>query len=278
MEPARITTRWPDRANLLSWAGYLALSAYFTWPLLASGARLGISDWDPILFQHASVFRSLYEYAALPYWNPWFCGGDVLWQNPQAPLLTPVYLFTLAMPLAFAMKLNILAHYFGGFAGMHLLLRRTLDLTFAPAVAFLAATFTLAGGAAFHLIVGHGTFLPYFYLPWLLFFFLVAVETGASRYAIGAGAVIALSVYNGGTHIVFMAAVGLGCFALVLGALRRDWRPLALVAAAGVFGALVAAPKLVPFLRFVTTPGLVDIRYFVPEPDRVTVDMLQHVF
>jgi hypothetical protein len=41
---------------------------------------------------------------------------------------------------------------------------------------------------------------------------------------------------------------------------------------------LFAAPKLIPFLRFVATPGLVDIRIFPPEPDRVTSEMLQHVF
>jgi hypothetical protein len=78
--------------------------------------------------------------------------------------------------------------------------------------------------------------------------------------------------------MVFMAAVGLGCFALIVAALRRDWRPLACLAASGALAALFAAPKLMPLLRFVTTPDLVDIRYFAPEPDRVTPDVLQHLF
>jgi hypothetical protein len=268
----------PDRRDRISFGSYLALSLYFTWPLLASGARLGISDWDPILFQHASVIRSAYEYGSLPFWNPWFCGGDVLWQNPQAPLLTPVHLFALAMPLASAMKLNILVHYLAGFAGMHLLLTRSFRLAYAPAAVFLAATFTLAGGAAFHLIVGHGTFLPYFYLPWLLFFLLCALETGELRFAVAAAAAIALGIYAGGTHVVFMGAVGLGFLALAVAVLRRDWRPLALIAASGVLAALFAAPKLMPLLRFLGTPGLVDIRYFLPEPDRVTPEMLTHLF
>ena len=143
---------------------------------------------------------------------------------------------------------------------------------------FLAATFTLAGGAAFHLIVGHATFLPYFYLPWMLFFFLAALEAGALRHTAGAAATIALGIYAGGTHVVFMGAVGLGFFALAMSALRRDWRPMALLAATGVLAALFAAPKLIPLLRFVTTPDLVDIRYFLPEPDRITPAMLQHLF
>ena len=273
-----MTSGRPDRAAWLYAGSYAALSLYFTWPWLASGARLGISDWDPILFQHASVIKSVYEYGGMPFWNPWYCGGDVLWQNPQVPLLTPTYLFALAVPLAVAMKLNLLVHYVTGFAGMHLLLRRIFRLSYPPAVIFLAATFTLAGGAAFHLVVGHATFLPYFYLPWTLFFFLSALETGAMRFTVATAGSIAFGIYAGGTHVVFMTAVGLGCFTIALAALRRDWRPLALLAASGALAALLAAPKLIPLLRFIATPDLVDIRYFLPEPDRVTADMLRHLF
>ena len=259
-------------------AAYLATSVYFTFPLLASGARLGVSDWDAILFHHASVMKSVYEYGQWPFWNPWFCGGNVLWQNPQVALLTPVYVFALALPLATAMKLNILLHYLVGFAGMHLLLTRVFKLTFLPAIFFLAATFTLAGGAAFHLVVGHATFLPYFYLPWILLGFLSALATGALRYAVGAGALLALSIYAGGIHVTFMAAVGLGCFSLISALLGRDWRPLAMLSIAGLFALLFAAPKLVPIARFVANPALVDIRYFPPGPDRVSAEMLQHAF
>ena len=258
-------------------AAYLATSVYFTFPLLASGARLGVSDWDPILFHHASVMKSVYEYGQWPFWNPWFCGGNVLWQNPQVALLTPVYVFALVLPLAAAMKLNILLHYLVGFAGMHLLLTRVFKLTFFPAVFFLSATFTLAGGPAFHLVVGHATFLPYFYLPWLLLCFLAALRTGALRFAIGVGAVLALSICAGGIHVTFMAAVGLGCFSLIAAVLGRDWRPLAMLGVAGLFALLFAAPKLVPIAEFVANPTLVDIRYFPPGADRVSLEMLQHV-
>ena len=124
------------------------------------------------------------------------------------------------------MKLNILLHYLVGFAGMHVLLTRMFKLSFAPAVFFLAATFALAGGPALHFVVGHATFLPYFYLPWILFFFVSALDTGALRFAVAAAAVIALCIFAGGIHITFMTAVGLGCFSMVAATLGRDWRPL----------------------------------------------------
>src|SRR5580765_1764956 len=106
-----MTRRRPARAEWLTFAGYLAISIYFTYSLLASGARLGISDWDALLFQHASVIKSVYEYGRMPFWNPWYCGGNVLWQNPQAPLLSPVFPLTAVVSLSLAMKLNIVLHY-----------------------------------------------------------------------------------------------------------------------------------------------------------------------
>src|SRR5688500_5166920 len=172
-------------------AGYAALTLYFTWPLLASGARLGIVDWDALLFQHASVMRSVYEYGQPPFWNPWYCGGHVLWQNPQAPLVSAVYLLAPFMPLAAAMKIVVAAHYLAGFAGMHRLVTRALRVTWLPAVLFLSSLFVLAGAPALHIIVGHTPFLPYFYLPWLLLFWIRAIETARVAFVLGAAAILA---------------------------------------------------------------------------------------
>src|SRR5262245_44184975 len=84
------------RARLLPVA-YALLCAYLLWPVLGSGLRGGTSDWDQLLFYHAAVFKSVYEYGVLPFWNPWYCGGNVLWQNPQVALLSPTYLLALLM-------------------------------------------------------------------------------------------------------------------------------------------------------------------------------------
>src|SRR5439155_3126166 len=135
-------------------------------------------------------------------------------------LLSPVYLLSLAVSLPLAMKLNIFIHYLIGFAGMHVLLTRQFKLTYLPGVFFLSCLFTLSGGPVFHLAVGHATFLPYFYLPWVLFFFLRAIESGRLRYAVAAAAVMALAIYNGGIHISFMAGIGLACFSFASSLLR----------------------------------------------------------
>jgi len=264
-----------ERLLLLTYAG---LTLYFTAPILATGNQLGVEDWDILLFYHAAVFKSLYEYGRLPFWNPWFCAGDVLWQNPQVALLSPVYLLSLIVSLPLAMKLNVVLHYLLGFFGMHLLLTRGLKLSYLPGVLFLSCLFTLAGGPAFHLEVGHATFLAYFYLPWVLFFFLRAIERGTLRDAVATAAIIAVAIYNGGIYITFMTGLALGCFSLASSVLRRDWRPLALVATVGALAFLFAAPKLLPVAAFVGNARVVDMRAIPPGPDAMGRDVLLHAF
>jgi len=202
----------------------------------------------------------------------------VLWQNPQVALLSPVYLFSLLVSLALAMKLNIVLHYLLGFLGMHVLLTRALNLSYLPGVLFLSCLFTLAGGPAFHLEVGHATFLSYFYLPWVLFFFLRAIEGGTLRNAVAAAAIIALAIYNGGIQISFMISLALACFSLAARVLRREWRPVMLVAVVGLLAFLFSAPKLLPAAAFAGDPRVVDMRSLAPGPDAMGREMLLHAF
>src|SRR3954465_9833154 len=257
IEDARVTMpamsrifRPVSRSRAVLLLGYAALSIYFTGPLWATASQLGIEDWDVLLFYHAAVFKSIYEHASLPFWNPWYCGGNVLWQNPQVALVSPIYVLASVMSLPLAMKVNVSLHYFCGFLGMDTLVRRSAGLTWWPAVLLLASLFTRAGGPVFHLAVGHATFLPYFYLPWILLLFISAVETRALRHAAGTGAALALTIYSGGLHMAFMAASALGCFALAAAVFRREWHPLAALVAVGLFTFLLAAPKLVPAFLF----------------------------
>ena len=265
-----------SRAERLVLLTYLFLTIYFTAPLLVTGNQLGVEDWDVLLFYHASVIRSAYEYGSLPFWNPWYCGGNVLWQNPQVALLSPVYLLSLAMSLPLAMKVNIFLHYLLGFAGMHVLLTRRFQLSYWPGVFFLSCLVTLAGGPVFHLAVGHATFLPYFYLPWVLFFFLRAIDGGRLRDSVAAAAIIAASIYSGGIHISFMSGVALAWFSFAAAALGRDWRPIAVLGAVGALAFLLAAPKLLPVSAFVSDPRLVDSRFSPPGADSMGREMLMH--
>ncbi len=257
---------------------YGVASYAFCSPLFAQPNALGVYDWDQHLFYYGAVLKNVVEYGQMPFWNPWYCGGNVLWQNPQIALLSPAYPLTAFMPLALAMKINILLHYWAGFIGMHLLLSRVVGLRSLSLVFFLATVFTASGGPAIHLLAGHSVFLPAFYLPFVMYFFLRSVQTGSIRGSLLAAIPIAMMVYNGGTHILPMAIAVVGLLAVVSAAALRQWRPLVFGVACCVAGLAYSAPKLLPVVSFVTSEQFWDTRPPIERPDLTTLEMAAGIF
>ncbi len=271
--------RFPRRHRRLAiGALYGLLSLAFCAPLFAHPQALGIHDWDQHLFYYGAVLKNIVEYGQMPFWNPWYCGGDVMWQNPQIALLSPVYPLTAIMSLQLAMKVNILLHYWIGFVGMHVLITRVIGVTFLPAVVYLATLVTASGAPAMHLRVGHSVFLPGFYLPMQLYFFFKAFKTGEWRYAAAAAMTLALTIVNGGMHILPMSIAALGTFSLCAAIGRRDWRPLAFAIASVAAGLAYSAPKLLPMVEYVRGDRFWDTRNPTPKPDLVTLDMLTQIY
>ena len=266
-----------NRALLLC-AFYGVLSVVFCTPLFEHPNGLGVNDWDQHLFYYGAVLKNVVEYGQAPFWNPWYCGGNVLWQNPQVGLLSPVYPLALVVPLQLAMKINIVAHYWVGFIGMHVLLTRVVGLTFVPAVIFLATLVTAAGAPAIHVAVGHSVFLPGFYLPAMLYFLFRAFTTGAIKDALLAAAILALMVFNGGVHILPMAFASVGFFAVLAAAMSRRARPLIMTVVFVVAGLAYAAPKLLPVTLFVSGERFWDTRNPTEHPDRMTLEMVTHTY
>jgi hypothetical protein len=266
--------RWVAPRSAATACLYGALAVAFCWPIFDQPQGLGSHDWDVHLFFHGAVLKNLIEYGQLPFWNPWNCGGNVLWQNPQVAVLSPVYPLALMMSVPLAVKVNIVLHYWISFVGMHLLLRRVIGLEFLPGVVFLASVFTMAGSQAMHLAVGHNNFLPAFYLPWMLFFFCRALETGQVRDAVLGAAILALMVFNGGLHIVPMAVAGVGVLSLVLAVGRRQPGPIWVLAIVGAASFAFAAPKLLPMMRFIASDQFFDARTVVEHPDAMTIEMM----
>jgi hypothetical protein len=257
---------------------YAVISIAFCSPLFAHPLGVGTLDWDQHLFYYAQVIKNVVEYGQPPFWSPWYCGGNVMWQNPQVPLLSPAFPLSAATGLALAMKLNIVLHYWLGFVGMHLLLTRVLGLSFVPAVVYLASLFTLAGGQALHLAVGHSVFLPAFLLPWSLYFVIRAVQTRDVRPALYGAMILAWMTYAGGLHIVWMAIPTLAIFAFAYAVALRRWRPVVVAIAVGAAGAAYAAPKLVPAALFVGGDRFWDTREPILQADRMTPSMMLHAY
>ena len=257
---------------------YGLLSILFCLPLFARPFGLGAADWDRQLFYFGEVLKNIVEYGQAPFWSPWHCGGNVMWQQPSVPLLSPVYLLVAIMPLALAVKVNIVLHYWIGLLGMHWLLTRAVRLTFLPLVVYAASIFTLSGSLALHLAAGDSDFLPAFYLPWLLYFLHAAFQSGRLRPALAAAAILALTIYSGGVPVIPMALVAIGGLAVATAVASRDWRPLAFALVVGTYAAAYAAPKLLPVAEFVASDRFSDTRTPTDHPDRMTGDMVWRAY
>ena len=266
----------PKAPQILGSSFYGGVAALSCAPLFELPHGLGVNDWDQHLFYYGAVLKSVVEYGVPPFWNPWYCGGNVLWQNPQVALLSPAYPLATLTSLALAMKINILLHYWIGFIGMHLVLRRVFGISSRAVVAYLACVFTLSGAHAMHLAVGHSVFLPGFYLPLQVFFFLRAVQTGMMRHVLAAGGLLALMVYNGSLHLVPMSIASIAFFALLASLLGRRWRPVVLAAVMVGAGLAYAAPKFLPVTLFATGDRLHDTRDL--QPDRMSAEMILHAY
>jgi O-antigen ligase len=257
---------------------YLVLSAFFCAPLFSQPTALGIGDWDKHLFYYAQVLKTIVEYGQPPFWSPWYCGGNVMWQNPQVALISPVYVLTAFLPLALAMKVNIVIHYWIGFVGMHLLLTRVAGVRFLPLVVYLASMFTFSGAVALHLAVGHSVYLTAFYLPFLTFFVLKAFETGSLRAAFSAAGIVAVTVFNGGMHVVPIELLAVATCAFSVAVTQRNLRALLIAGVVSTCAAMYAAPKLGPVTAFVTSDRFWDTRPPIQQPDRMTPAMIWRAY
>ena len=269
MWAARTSGRWRLAAV------YTALSTWFCWPLFADPLAAGAGDWDQHLLYYAAVLRNA-AFGDLPFWNPWYCGGNVLWANPQVSLVSPVYLLALVMPLTLAMKFNVVAHYLIGCLGMHLVVRRIVGVKGTAVTVFLVSLFVFSGAIALHLGAGHTNFLPVLLLPLVVFCFFRA-SAGQTRGVILGGAVIGFSILNGGMHVVPLTLVLLG--ALGLGALvfGRRVRPLILAGVMFLLGCAYAAPRIAPTMAFIRGADFHDARP-VKEPDFMSAEMIWTAF
>jgi hypothetical protein len=242
--------------GLLAGLVVLALVGFVLQPMLAHPLGYGRHDWDQAETLRYLVVKSLLRFHAMPWWNPYACGGHPAWGAPEGdgnvvPWL-PAYL---ALPLPVAIRVEVVISALWGAAGAWLLASRFTRS--AAARAFVAVVVAVNGRWALQLAAGHTWHLLYAWTPWVLFFFDRAAgarpELGPPRWrdAVWAGACLAMMVYGGGVVPLSQTVLALIAYALLVAIGARSARPLVALALAAAAGVGLSAPKLVPVLAVV---------------------------
>lgn len=227
-------------------------------------------DWRAFAGAWEAGRVALRDFGQLPSWNPYHCGGVVLFSDPQSPVTGPLFWLFLGLPTALAMKLWIVLHLVAGALGARALVKDYRGNTAEQVLA--AAVVSACGFCAEHFGGGHLSFTPFLLFPWVLWAHRRAL--GDPRWSVLTASLLALTVYEGGTYPLPLMLVGLG--ADVLSRLghtsERRAMVLSLPLTALLFVGLSAA-RLVPILAFLSEhPRL------MPLDDQMTVAEVVQAF
>jgi hypothetical protein len=234
---------------LWSIAGCIAVVFVFAWPMLTHLGRTGSTDdWRHFTMLWEAARVALSDFHQFPSWNPYHCGGLVLYQHPESPFPGPLFLLTFFwLPTAAAMKVWILAHLVCGALGARALVA---DRGGNAAEQLLAATLMAASGFfAEHIGGGHLSFTPFLYLPLILWAFRRALRD--VRYTVVVAGLFAVTVLEGGTYPAPLMAVALAAECLARLGSAEDRRGMArALPLIGLLFVLLAAVRLLPELHY----------------------------
>lgn len=235
--------------------GALVVAIIFWSPAWLHPSATGFGDWQMVHHNWEVGFTALTRFHEWPLWNPFFCGGITAFGNPESQWFSPLTWPALITGTTIGTKIFLTVHAALGVSGMFIFAHSALGLRTGASV-LCAAAWGCSGFFAWHGAGGHATFLPFYFAPWLLL--CVRRSVHDLRYAIGAAAILALTLYEGGTYPFpyFVLWIALDVlFVLVLdadgashGTSRRPFlvamsKALALI---GVLTLLLGAVRLLP--------------------------------
>ena len=224
----------------------LLLALIYTLPLYLENQLWGVWDWPEAAAHYSSARYSLAA-GQFPLWNPYFCGGNPLWGNPQAYWPSLTFLLTLPFGDIVGTKLAITAHIFLGLLGMSYL-ARTFGLRGGAAL-LAAVSYTCGGFLAAKIGAGQMNMLTIVWIPWVLYFFQRSIQQ--PWYVVPAALVYLFIVMEG---MVYMAVAGaLAVLILTIAQVVLSVAPARTMRALALFitiSATIGAVKLLPTWQF----------------------------
>jgi hypothetical protein len=240
------------RAPAAPLALFVALALVAAAPFVAGSLAYGVAASTQ---QHArAVIQSLAS-AQLPFWNPWYCGGAAVWQNPVVSVIAPAYPLSMFMRVGVAATISAALRFCAALVGLYLLLRRVVCVESRWNSAAVATALVLAGAVALRTDASLAVML----LPWLFYFLFRSVGNQVRNVVLGA-IVLAAIVFDGGAFVLPVAGFLLAVIGIADRIARGTWAPLIASTMCLVAGLALSAPRLIPSARFVENAHVEDIR------------------
>lgn len=201
------------------------------------------------------IQRTFAQTHQLPFWNPYFGGGQPLAANPLAAFFYPPTLLVHFFSLRNYFLVLILGHLIFAGLGTLLLARRVLKLPYFPALV-AAVSYMATPRLISHLGGGHVTIVQTVtWYPWLALACWATMRE-PRRWGAWLGICIALTLLAGHPQMAYYGLFMTGALAAWL--LIKRWRaqgrrvliePLVGLAVAGITGVMLAAIQLLPLME-----------------------------
>jgi hypothetical protein len=214
-------------------------------PLFSRMNALGVQDWDYSAGHELLAQTSYLKYGQLPLWNPYYCGGMSNIGNSTTDFLSPFFLPILFLGPIIGGKIVFLIFIFIGFIGFYLL-GSILKISGVSRV-LMGITYMASGLFIIPFAGGMTLFLSVALLPYLLFFFVQAIN-GSKSSILGVSVCLSM-IFFWGFHYIAIVLL----FILILGgvwsliSLRK--KPLIISILSIVLFFCLSAVKIVPSLE-----------------------------
>lgn len=222
------------------------VSIVFLMALFNNFSYSGLHDWDYHEFSNEVARKSILEYKQFPLWNPYYCGGNVMLANPQSAFLSPFYLFVLLFGAVKGLKISALFHLIVGLCGMYVL-ARYLNITRSGSY-LTAFIFMLSGFFISHLGVGHTTFLPIAFLPWVFYYYLKSLKR--TRYVFLSSLFLILMFFEGGVYPFMYTFLFITIYSLSELYINKNFTHIKKVLIIFFLVVLIGSIKFLPLLEF----------------------------
>jgi uncharacterized protein YbaR (Trm112 family) len=229
----------------------------FAWPLVVRGHLPSSVDFILQYYPNLEFLARSLRAGEVPLWNPLVFAGTPYLADPQAAVLyLPNWPLVLLLDTAGAARAIVVAHVLLATLSSYAYLR-VIRLGAAPAVVgavvYGLSDYTLNQASSMPILVNLA------WIPVVLLMLELALQRRSLGWAAGAGAALAMQLYNGWLPGSFVTAIAVGAtllwYSLSRGAASRDWRPAfdaaRVAAATGAVGAVLSSALLLPALEFI---------------------------
>ncbi len=224
----------------------IVLTGVFLYPALHNLDYLGIRDWGAMTIYPLVSRISLLTYHQVPLWNPYQCGGNLLFAHPHAALLSPFFLFVLLFNVMPGIKISFFAYYILGFLGSYYLAKK-YGMEWRSAL-FVSILYTFTTTLANYMTEGYAHWGAQMLIPALFLFYLKSQDN--IRYVLAASLTLSWIIFSGYYWGFVIMSTVLGVYTIFETLREKKARYLLVLGLIFLLTFLVCAIKLFPLLQY----------------------------